>query len=113
MPITPATGTAWRLRFWARRPRRGMGRSMGRRASRRFRLRRLYVASSFTVSVGLIYLIGLLFLVAIVPLAVVALMGAGILIGLTLGAAGRRARQAIRPVAPQTMLAADRALLQR
>jgi two-component system sensor histidine kinase/response regulator len=86
---------------------------MGRRTSRRLRLRRLYVASGFTVSVGLVYLIGLLFLVAIVPMAAVALMGAGILIGLTLGETVRRARQAIRPVAPQTMLAADRALLQR
>lgn len=86
---------------------------MGRRTSRRLRLRRLYVASGFTVSVGLVYLIGLLFLVAIVPMAAVALMGAGILIGLTLGGTVRRARQAIRPVAPQTMLAADRALLQR
>jgi two-component system, sensor histidine kinase and response regulator len=86
---------------------------MGRRASRRLRLGRLYVASGFTVSVGLVYLIGLLSLVAIVPMAAVALMGAGILIGLALGAAVRRARQAARPVAPQTMLAADRALLQR
>ena len=85
---------------------------MGWRASRQSR-RRLYVASGFTSSVVLVYLLGLLSLVAIVPMAAVALMGAGTVIGFGLSAALRRARQASLPVAPQTALAADRALLQR
>jgi PAS domain S-box-containing protein len=85
---------------------------MGWRASRQSR-RRLYVASGFTSSVVLVYLLGLLSLVAIVPMAAVALMGAGIVIGFALSAALRRARQASQSVAPQTPLAADRALLQR
>ena len=86
---------------------------MGGRASRQRRRRRLYVASGFTFSVVLVYLLGLLSLVAIVPMAAVALIGAGIVIGFGLSAALRRARQASLPVAPQTALAADRALLQR
>jgi PAS domain S-box-containing protein len=86
---------------------------MGWRASRRSRRRRLYVASGFTFSVVLVFLLGLLSLVAIVPMAAVALMGAGTVIGFGLSAALRRARQASLPVAPQTALAADRALLQR
>src|SRR5713101_5021082 len=85
---------------------------MGWRASRQ-RRRRLYIASGFTSSVVLVYLLGLLSLVAIVPMAAVALMGAGIVIGFALAGAARRARQVNQPVAPQTMLAADRALLQR
>ena len=85
---------------------------MGWRASRQ-RRRRLYVASGFTSSVVLVYLLGLLSLVAIVPMAAVALMGAGIVIGFALAGAARRARQVNQPVAPQTMLAADPALLQR
>jgi two-component system sensor histidine kinase/response regulator len=87
---------------------------MGWRALRQSRRRRrLYVASGFASSVVLVYLLGLLSLVAIVPMAAVALMGAGIMIGFALSAAVRRARQANRPAAPQTMLTADRALLQR
>ena len=86
---------------------------MSGRASTQSRRRRFYVASGFASSVVLVYLLGLLSLVAIVPMAAVALMGAGIVIGFALSAAVRRARQASQPAAPQTALAADRALLQR
>jgi len=86
---------------------------MSGRVSTQSRRRRFYVASGFASSVVLVYLLGLLSLVAIVPMAAVALMGAGIVIGFALSAAVRRARQASQPAAPQTALAADRALLQR
>jgi PAS domain S-box-containing protein len=86
---------------------------MARRPYRDTRLRRLHIASGFTLSVGIVYLIALLSLVAIVPMAAVALIGAGIVIGFALSAATRRARQANQPAAPPPALAADRALLQR